>query len=252
MVIRGKKNIHNTSRGQAGFTIMEIVVATTLFAFTSVALTSLFNYTLKINRRAEALRQATQGMRDFAETIVKAVRNGQIDYGVSSGGQTVQAPVSPCSSPTNSTEGSLAANTSLVNPVRNNVNSSYASGADNRLGIIDTNRTRMCYYLGDANGNYIGAGAYKTGSTLVLVKQGGTPQIMNPPNYTINFLQFIVRPICDPYVRTCADYSNQAPKIQPMVSILIGFTVKLPTGETKTISYQTSVSTDKYDVPNTP
>lgn len=68
------------AKNQSGFTLMEIVVSTTIFATVLTLMLSLFNYTLKINRRTEALRQVTQGMRNFTEYIVKEVRNGQIDY----------------------------------------------------------------------------------------------------------------------------------------------------------------------------
>jgi hypothetical protein len=39
-------------------------------------------------------------------------------------------------------------------------------------------------------------------------------------------------------------------KIQPSVTILAKFTASLPTGERVSIFYQTSVSSDKYDLPN--
>ena len=56
-------------RSQTGFTLMELIVATTIFAVFSVAVTSLFNYDFRIMRRTEALRQATQGMRNFTDFI---------------------------------------------------------------------------------------------------------------------------------------------------------------------------------------
>ncbi len=242
-------------RQQSGFTLMEIIVATTLFAFTTVALTTLFNYVLKINRRAEVLRQGTQSMRDFVELVAKEVRNGQLDYGVS-GGTTVLAPVSNCPTPPSSDSGTLTTGQSLSG--LQNVRSSYQY-SDNRLGVIDTAGDRWCFFLGDENGNYVGVpadindGARHQGKTLMVQKNtGGTAERINPPNTTINYLAFFIRPICDPYVITCQDYGNKAPKIQPFVTIAVNFKVTLPTGETKNIYYQTSVSTDRYDVPNTP
>src|SRR6185503_8666065 len=76
---------------QRGFTLMEIIVSTTIFAGTLTLMFSLFSYTLKINRRGDALRQATQGMRNFSEFLVKEIRNGKIDYAVGS-----IAQVGPC------------------------------------------------------------------------------------------------------------------------------------------------------------
>jgi type II secretory pathway pseudopilin PulG len=221
----------------SAFTIMEILVATTLFAFTSVALTTLFNYTLKINRRAEALRQATQGTLDFVGLLAKEVRNGQIDYGLTDPGGTSEAPNSVCPQPS----GSGA--------------SSYTV-PDNRLGIVDTNGNRWCFYLSsDSQGDYVGQQIY-AGKTVALVKiDNGTAQsmqILNPPNETISYLAFFIQPICDPYVANCTDYGSAAPKIQPVVTMLATFTIKLPTGETVSIPYQTTISTDRYDVPDSP
>lgn len=222
---------------KSGFTIVEILVATTLFAFTSVALTSLFNYTLRINRKAEALRQATQGARDFVELIAKEVRNGQIDYGVING-QTIESQNGPCPLPTSAP--SIGG-------------SSYAI-PDNRLGVTDVDGSRWCFYWADTNGTYVGQG--NSGTTLAVTKMVGntqsSAQIMNPPNQTIKNLSFLIQPICDPYVTSCNDYGSAPPKVQPSVTLMVDFTVKLPTGEVVDIPYQTSISTDKYDVPNAP
>ena len=65
---------------QSGFTLMEIVVATLIFATTLTLMLSLFVYTLRVNRRVESLRQVSQGTRNFMEFFIKEVRNGQIDY----------------------------------------------------------------------------------------------------------------------------------------------------------------------------
>lgn len=78
-----KNRLHNKRifhESGAGFTLMEIVVATTIFVMTITLMLTLFNYTLKISRQAEALRQLTQGMRNFSEFLVKEIRNGKIDY----------------------------------------------------------------------------------------------------------------------------------------------------------------------------
>jgi prepilin-type N-terminal cleavage/methylation domain-containing protein len=82
-----------TKKKNLGFTLMEIVVSTTIFAIVAAAMMSLFNYVLKINRRSEALRQSAQGLRNFVEILAKDIRNGQIDYFVING--TTQSPVAP-------------------------------------------------------------------------------------------------------------------------------------------------------------
>jgi hypothetical protein len=56
---------------------------------------------------------------------------------------------------------------------------------------------------------------------------------------------FFVRPASDPYY-TSSGYVN----VQPFVTMSLKFVVQLPTGEEVPIYYQTSVSTNKYDVPH--
>lgn len=222
----------------AGFTLMEIVVSTTIFVFVFVGLLSLFNYTLKINRRAEALRQATQGMRNFVEFLVKEIRNGQLDYYVINGTSAVSAfsGTSPCRLPVGGVGTPTYANKS------------------NWLGIINTDGVQQCFYYGKADGSYVDTigntpitfSSSTGGSTLVLEKAGVTgPQILNTPNFSVENLMFVVRPTKDPYT-----IAGGLVKTAPAVSFFIKFIVTLPTGERVPIFYQTSVATNQYDIPS--
>jgi len=240
-----QQNKENNS--QSGFTLMEIVVSTTIFALVTVAMTSLFNYTLKINRRSEAIRQAAQGARDFTESLVKDVRNGEIAYGVINGNATDPAYPSPCVAPT----------------ITAGVPAATYSNQENKIGIITAEGEEECIYLGygpgaasgNALGSYVGAsvytkntdsssGNYNPNPVLVLQKNGLSLQILNPPNFRVDSAQFFIRPLKDPYAGS--SYS----KVQPFVTMVLGFVAQLPTGETVPLYYQTSVSTAKYDVPN--
>lgn len=235
------------SKNQQGFTLIEIVVATTVFAIVFVALLSLFNYVLKINRRSEALRQASQGARNFVELLVKEVRNGQVDYFVNNGSSLDNNPSPP-----------FAGNIPCQPPL--SVGSQTYYNKDNKIAIFNTDNVQECFYLGTSNGSYVDTvgQAPQTFSaqpnqalTLVMQKAGvGGPQILNPPNFRIDQLMFLVRPICDPYTSSCSNYGNGYPKVQPSVEILIRFTVTLPTGEKVAIPYQTAVSENKYDIPH--
>lgn len=251
-----KKNYFKKSESQKGFTLMEIMVSTTIFAIVAVAMLSLFNYVLKINRKTEALRQASQGMRNFVEFLVKEIRNGQIDYYVANG-QTYTAGISgsPCAPP-----GAVG---SAVTGAK-----TYAF-KENKLGIINTENTQLCFYLADNQTVpvYAGAGVFSGNAVtsrpvknLMMAKAGiVTAQTLNPPNFSVKKLMFLIRPVCDPYTYGpsatppgpgCADYANNYPKIQPSVTMFIQFEVILPTGETVPIYYQTSVSSNKYDIPS--
>ena len=237
------RNISESYFSESGFTLMEIMVATTIFAFVTVAMTSLFSYTLKINRRAEALRQATQGMRNFVEFVVKEIRNGQIDYSVNNAGTSnlVAGPIGPCPRPANS----LPVNSQNRND-RGNIYGQMGGSnyADNALGIITPEGDRECIYLADGSGT---RAVGFTGSKVVINKNNTTTEDINPPNFTVNYLVFYIRPLLDPYTNLPV---NSVPKTQPSVSFSVNFTAKLPTGETVPIYYQTSVSSDKYDIPN--
>jgi type II secretory pathway pseudopilin PulG len=185
---------------EGGFTLMEIVVSTTIFATTLVLLMSLFTYTLKINRRTEALRQSTQGMRNFMEFLGKEIRNGKIDYA---------AVASECTGP-------------------------YASTGGAFLGIVNVDGKKECFYL--------------SGNLIMLKKASLAGEALNPNSggatvpFQVTYLKFYVRPTTDPYTTT--------PNIQPFVTIDANFRTVLPTGETVNIPYQTSVSTDVYDIPS--
>ncbi len=229
-------------KSKSGFTLMEIVVATTIFALVSTAMMGLFNYTLKINRRTEALRQATQGMRTFVEGLVKQVRNGQVNYGLDNSTDP----------PTPVVDNSSVCGAGVANK-------DYYKNKDNKLRILDTDGADICFYLANNQGNYVGANTFSfSGGQLVMEKNVGSgyiKQVLNPTNFFVDNLVFFVRPVCDPY-RNCNAaspniYTNgEPPKIQPSVSIILKLRVLLNTGEKVNIYYQTSVSSNKYDIPN--
>jgi type II secretory pathway pseudopilin PulG len=225
---------------KAGFTLVEIMVATTIFVMVVVSLLSLFNYVLKINRRGEALRQASQNARNFVEFLVKEVRNGQIDYYVNSGttyGTYINGDnTKPCGPP--GTPGGSVSGLSTYAP------------QSNWLGIINTDNVQECFYYATQDGStYVGSGKFDSsggGKYLVMEKAGiSAIQQLNPPNARVDNLMFIVRPQKDPYTAV-----GGLVKAQPVVVIIIKFVVQLPTGEQVPLYYQTAVSENKYDIPN--
>ena len=245
MPIKNIKKIQSVKSG-AGFTLMEIMVATVIFVIVTVALLSLFNYVLKINRRSDALRQASQDTRDFVEFLVKEVRNGQIDYYVNNG-QTYgnyinnDIPQAPCRPPAQGPVGS----------------SPTYQTESNWLGIKNTDNVQECFYLANPDGTYVNSVGQHTTLTfspasgqtfnLDMMKNGVvSAQTLNPPNARIDYLMFMVSPQSDPYSRV----SGSLPKKQPVVVLAIKFVVQLPTGEQVPIYYQTAVSENKYDIPN--
>ena len=70
-------------------------------------------------------------------------------------------------------------------------------------------------------------------------------QVLNPPDYKIQNLTFIISPVKDPY-SSLGGYAD----FQPTVTIAVQFVTQLKTGEQVSINYQTSVSTNRYDIPH--
>lgn len=217
-----------------GFTLMEIVVATTIFVLVFSAILSLFNYTLKINRRSEGLRQATQGMRSFVEYLVKEIRNGQVDYYFING---------------NIPSNSIRSGSPCLTPVGGVGQDTYFDKS-NWLGLINNEGKQMCFYYANENGSYVqtvgqNPSVFSGRSKLMIDKTGIiAPEALNPPNFVVDNLMFVVRPQRDPY-----SYTPSLVKFSPVVSIYLKFIVTLPTGEKTVIYYQTSVSTSNYDIP---
>lgn len=182
--------------------MMEIIVATTIFAGTLTLMFAMFNYTLKISRRGDALRQATQGMRNFTEFIVKEIRNGKIDYAA----------------------GSLVAIGSCPDGVYSETSTS--------LGLTAIDGERQCIYWNS------------TTKALMVQKETTAAYSLNPQFFTVEDVKFFIRPLTDPYT------GAPLPRTQPFVTLAITFRTQPYAGEAAiTIPYQTTVSTDVYDIP---
>jgi len=69
-----------------GFTLIEAVVATALFAFVVSSIIGVYISTIQLDRKTRALRTVAQNARFISEYLAKEVRNGTIDYGSYSGG----------------------------------------------------------------------------------------------------------------------------------------------------------------------
>lgn len=209
---------------QSGFTLMEIVVATSIFAVTITMILTLFNYTLRIQRRTEALRQVSQTMRNVGEFLAKEVRNGQVDYNIKDG-QIVQTAVGTC--PTATLSGANAGRT--YNPSGTQIT--------DRFGIINLEGERECIAYDSVN------------QKLTITKENVGTEDLTPPNVDITLARFYVRPSKDPYTDLPTAGSSLV-AVQPTVTIMLKGQVTLPTGEVRVMSYQTSVSTSAYNIPN--
>jgi type II secretory pathway pseudopilin PulG len=117
-----------------------------------------------------------------------------------------------------------------------NCNTSYDEEgytARRSLAITSYNGEKLCFYV-DLSNNMV----------LKRITNAGTiTENINPDNVDVDYgiTSFQVRPTFDPY--TIAGSS-----IQPMVTVLVHFTVNKGTEFEKTLYYQSSISTDIYDI----
>ncbi len=206
----------------SGFTLMEVMVSVTIFAFAITLMMSLFNYTLKIYRRVEAQRQVSQSVRTTMEFLVKEIRNGKVDYSVQDGA-LVTTPLAPCNGPGLTTS-----------PTQSNLGQDSYSAVSSSLALVNVDGERECVYWDSTSKN------------LFLKKEGvASVAQLNPPAVALDLLKLYIRPLRDPFM----DSPNLVEK-EPVVTIVAQVTVRLPTGEVRTVPYQTSVSTYIYDIPS--
>jgi Tfp pilus assembly protein PilW len=70
---------------QKGFTIIEAVVATTVFAFVFSSIVGIYLSTIQLDRKSRSERSVAENARFIMEFLAKEVRNGRIDYSAYSG-----------------------------------------------------------------------------------------------------------------------------------------------------------------------
>lgn len=189
-------------RSQFGFTLMEIIVATAIFAVVISAVLGLFNYVLRINAKVQATRQLSQGVRVFTEILAREIRNGRISY----------------------------SQTGSCNP-----QTSYNSLNNQQLALITYNGDKLCFYLNPTDEKLY----------IERISSSGTvTDSINPSRVTVNAgsFMFAVHPSQDPLS------NNQG--IQPMVTIMAEFVVNKNGRDQVVVPYQTTISSDVYDIPN--
>ena len=74
--------MHHLTRNkqQKGFTLIEAVVATAVFAFVVSSVIGVYLSTFRLDRKTRAQRAVTQNARFILEYLAKEVRNGTINY----------------------------------------------------------------------------------------------------------------------------------------------------------------------------
>ncbi len=135
---------------QRGFTLIEAIVATFIFAIVVTSVIGVYVETLKANRRTDAIRSATETVRYISEFLSKEIRNGTIAYS----GSALYA----CS---------LTYNT-----------------PGNSLEIINVDGDTECFYLGDGAGTASSSGPY-----LWIRKQPAGSALLPAQQLDLNYSQ---------------------------------------------------------------
>lgn len=237
---------------QAGFTLVELIVAMSVFIVAFLVILDVFSTTLRVNRRSEGLVRASQSMRAFTESLVKEIRNSKIDYNHD---YPVTGRALWTSGECNKTALDGSGNAAAV----------YDTQGSFRLGLVkrltDGSFELSCYYLSDSSGNIKSTKVFPDANAkyITLERQinGGSvfKQLLNQPsdNFTVEYLYFYVFPTRTPYALARYDGGSESyAGIQPSVTIVARFKVKLPgmtDAEAIYIPYQTTVSSDVYDIP---
>jgi prepilin-type N-terminal cleavage/methylation domain-containing protein len=148
-----------------GFTLIEILVSTFIFLMVSGAIIGTYNYILRLNQRAQAIRLATDQARFLLEYLTREVRNGKILY---------------------TNRPAMCGAGAIPMP-------SYY------LPIVNVDGENECFYSSDA----VGSSVDPNGNNLWLQKvSGGTvlPSTrINPTGVTVRNLRFFILPSTDPY-----------------------------------------------------
>ena len=265
---------------QSGFTLVELIVAMSIFVTTILVVLNVYSNILKLNRRAESYRQANQTMRNFMEALVKDIRNSKIDYDdYSEQTENVLREYwdngsGPCANIKKYVyqPGGVTQTSKQLN--------GYVHTGEKRLALYrqleNGTYEYLCYYLSDRNGT---SKVNETSSTLdtevntlgghhlALLKKVGKSSpycalsspcrghVLNPDDakIKIKYLNFFVYPSYSPYNTTVTgegSFPGGAPNVQPFVVITAKFGLKVPgTTEEIIIPYQTTVSTEVYDLP---
>ena len=80
-------NNYQLTTNQNGFTLIEAVVATSVFAFLVTSILGVYMATVQLDSETRAQRAVAQNARFIMEFLAKEIRNGTIDYASYSGNQ---------------------------------------------------------------------------------------------------------------------------------------------------------------------
>jgi type II secretory pathway pseudopilin PulG len=200
-------------KNQHGFTLIEAIVATFLFTIMMASIMGVYLSTIKLHRRADAVRKATEHARFISESMSKEIRNGVIDW----------------EEPKPLNVASFCGGAPSTNP-------------DYRLSIINVDGNRLCYYLGDDSG-FLSA----SGQVLWLIKNDLGSVRLSSEDVRIKNFRIYVNPLVNPYCNDPPSCSNIGTDVQPRVTIVANIESVSDPKNIVSIPIQTTVNLPIYD-----
>jgi Tfp pilus assembly protein PilW len=203
----------NSPNKEAGFTLMEALVATFLFAIVMSAVMGIYISVLQLNSRADSTRIATEFTRYFSETLTKEIRNGTFDY--------------------------------YDNVEKNGICNSFPSQSvpDYRLSILNVDNDHLCFFEGDVYGTPDVNGKY-----LWLAKNNFAPIRLNSDNVFVQKFKVYVQPLTNPYCKNPPSCSQAGSSQQPMVTVAAEIKSNVDPKSNVTIPFETTISLPVYDI----
>jgi len=152
-------------QNEKGFTLIEAIVAAAIFATAVVSIVDVYTSTVRLNRKTDGQRKASENARYITEYLSKEIRNGQVDY--------FGPTVSPCTT-----------------------NFAYSART---LGLVNTDNVHLCFYMGDDAGL-----VSSSGTNLWLIKGNAGPYKINSDDVTTTNIIFFTSPQANPYTTQSA------------------------------------------------
>lgn len=208
------KNMFKTKRQQGGFTLVEMLIAMTIFmSFTGILISS-YTGIVRAQRDANSYREMYVQARQVFDTLIQEFRDGMVDYAKVASPSGVTAP----------------AQVYLVSKdaqIKTEVD--YIKD-DKGLGTLALIKTSLA-----PGNNPADSGAYILPNTVNL----NDPKLVNISKFNIYY-----SPAVDPY--DPVNVRNNANQFHPKVTIYAEFTKDFGNGHTYSMDLQTSVSSRIY------
>lgn len=213
-------NAQTAADNQAGFTLVEAIVATGVFATMVAAIIGIYLSAVKINRKTDMSRTLSESARFISEFLSKEIKNGDIDF---------NSGITPCTPP---------------------LRSSDPKG--HYISLINVDGDSFCIYTGRDDGiadspptpsspGNLGTNLWMKKNTLSAVR-------LHPPNVSLASFIVYINPPYDPCPAPPACDPALA-RTEPSVTLVFSLKTNTAIQEIVSAPVQTTISIPRYDFP---